>query len=108
MHIGTSHMQEVTSLKILGFLFTSYFLWRGHCKSIFSKVSRKLGILQRFGAFMDMKTRSYLYKAYIKPDIEYCLPDWGNHNTAQATSFNTFKACKKDHNKTHNCKSMQC
>ena len=37
--------------------------------------------------FKDIKTRSHLYKAYIKPDIDYCLPVWGNHNTVEAIPF---------------------
>ena len=72
----------------MGIHFASDLSWREHCKSTYSKVSRTIGVLQRFGASLDIKTRSHLYKAYIKPDIEYYLPVWGNHNTAQATSFN--------------------
>ena len=88
LRIGASRMQEVTSLKILGVLLTSDLSRREHCKSTCNKVSSKLCTLQRFGASLNIKTRSHLYKAYIKPDIEYCLPVWGNHNTAQAAFFN--------------------
>ena len=88
-------MQEVITLKILDVLFTSDISWHERCKSKCSKVSHKLGILQRFGASLDIRTRSHLYKAYIKPDIEYCLLIWGNHNTAQATSFNKLLMCAK-------------
>ena len=38
--------------------------------------------------FSGTKTRGHVYKAYSKPDLDYCLPVWGNYGTAQATAVN--------------------
>jgi hypothetical protein len=88
LRIGESTIQNVTALKILGVTLSSDLTWRDHTRAVCNKLSRKLGVLRRFGGSLDTKTRGHVYKAYIKPDLDYCLPVWGNHGTAQATAIN--------------------
>ena len=88
--VGESCIQNVTALKILGITLSSDLSWRDHTRVVCSKLSRKLGVLRRFGGSLDTKTRGYVYKAYTKPDLDYGLPVWGIHGTAQATAVNKF------------------
>ena len=88
LRVGEPCIQNVMALKILGVTLSSDLSWRDHTRAVCSKLSRILGFLRRFGGSLETKTRSHVYEAYIKPDLDYCLPVWGNHSTAQATAVN--------------------
>jgi hypothetical protein len=88
LHIGDSDIHHADSVKILGVTLSASLSWQKHVESVCGKLSRKLGILRRLGCSLDTRTRAHIYKAYIKPDLDYCLPIWGSHGTAQATLFN--------------------
>ena len=88
LRVGESCIQYVMALKILGVTLSSDLSWQDYTRAVCSKLSRKLGVLRRFGSSLDTKTRGHVHKAYIKPDLDYCLPVWGNHGTAQTTTVN--------------------
>ena len=68
--------------------FSSDLSWRDHTLVTCSKISQKLSTLRRFGGSLDLKTRAHLFKAYCKPNPDYCLLVWGNYCAAQATIAN--------------------
>ena len=75
-------------MKLLGVIFSSDLSWRACTRTVCSKLSKKFAVLRRIGCSLDTRTRAHIFKAYIKPGLDHCLPVWGNFGTVQATAVN--------------------
>ena len=77
INVAGTEIADVSSMKILGVIFTCDLDWKLQARNIRSKVSRKQGVLRRISGSLNTKSRSLIYKTCIKPHIDFCLPVWG-------------------------------
>ena len=73
---GMLELQVVTEEKDLGVLFTQDLKPGRQCMAAAAKASRIIGLVRR--NFRDLDKRDFLliYKAYIRPYLEYCIQAW--------------------------------
>ena len=62
---------EVSSLKILGFMFDSSITWGPHMDMIFSKTKQRLAQLSRLSSYLDSVGLSIMYKSFVRSCLEY-------------------------------------
>ena len=65
------------SLHMLGVTITNSLNWNTHIKTIVRSASRRLGILYRAKRLFSSTQRLTLYKAQVRPLLEYCSHVWG-------------------------------
>ena len=73
---GMLELQVVAEEKDLGVLFTQDLKPGRQCMAAAAKASRIIGLVRR--NFRDLDKRDFLliYKAYIRPHLEYCIQAW--------------------------------
>ena len=62
---------------MLGVTITNSLNWNTHIKTIVRSASRRLGILYRAKRLFSSTQRLTLYKAQVRPLLEYCSHVWG-------------------------------
>ena len=68
---------EVSSLKILGFVFDSSFTWGPHVDMIVSRAKQRLAQLCRLSPILDPAGLSVMYKSFIRSCLEYGQKSFG-------------------------------
>ena len=71
-----SILQNSTSFDILGVHIDANLNWSTHIKTIARSASRRLGILFRAKRLFSPIQRITLYKAQVRPILEYCSHVW--------------------------------
>ena len=71
-----SVLEEKSSFKMLGLIFSSKLDWVSYVISIAKTVSKKSGALIRSMKFLSSEAALHLYKSIIRPCIEYCCHVW--------------------------------
>ena len=71
-----SRFDVVTSGKDLGVWITSKPDFTLHCDNASSKAMQSLGLIKRTFTHLTKECFLILYKAYICPHLEYCVPIW--------------------------------
>ena len=75
--INDINLQEVTTIKDLGVMYTSNFSFQPHINTILKKSFKMLGFLKRNSVyFTNLKTILTLFKLLVLPHLEYCSPIW--------------------------------
>ena len=74
--IDWSVLEEKTSFKMLGLIFSSKLDWGSYIVSIAKTASKKIGALIRSMKFLSPEVALYLYKSTIRPCMEYCCHVW--------------------------------
>ena len=76
--MGGSVLEEKSSFKMLGLIFSSKMDW-GSCIITIAKTgSKKIGALIRSMKFLSLEVALYLYKSTIHPQMEYCCHVWSD------------------------------
>nr|CAH7743161.1 unnamed protein product [Callosobruchus chinensis] len=65
------------SFKLLGVSITENMIWHEHVSSIATAAGKKLGYLFRARKYFPPSNLLTLYKAQIRPSLEYCSHIWG-------------------------------
>nr|CAH7730394.1 unnamed protein product [Callosobruchus chinensis] len=65
------------SVKLLGVSITENMIWHEHVSSIATAAGKKLGYLFRARKYFSPSNLLTLYKAQIRPSLEYCSHIWG-------------------------------
>ena len=76
-------LEVVTSEKDLGVIVDSDLVFREHVSQIVTKANCTLGIIRRSFRFLDRATIMLLYKALVRPVLEYGLPAWSPFYTRE-------------------------
>ena len=76
-------LEVVTSEKDLGVIVDSDLVFREHVSQIVKKANCTLGIIRRSFRFLDRATIMLLYKALVRPVLEYGLPAWSPFYTRE-------------------------
>ena len=71
-----SVLEEKTSFKMLGLIFSAKLDWGSYIVSIAKTASKKIGALIRSMKFLYPEVALYLYKSTIRPFMEYCCHVW--------------------------------
>ena len=74
--MGGSILEEKSSFKMLGLIFSSKLDWISYIISIAKTASKKIGALIRSMKFLSPEVALYLYKSTIRPCMEYCCHVW--------------------------------
>ena len=69
-------LPESECFRMLGLNFSKDFTWTSYIESIAKAATKKVGSLYRAQKFLTPLTILYLYKATIRPCIEYCCHLW--------------------------------
>jgi len=89
LYIGSALLPIVTSMRILGVIFTNDLSWHVHCSATRKKISSLTGVIQRFGSILNADCRKKLIHAFVTPHLRYCLPVWGSTLLGTKTAMNT-------------------
>nr|CAH7712538.1 unnamed protein product [Callosobruchus chinensis] len=65
------------SFKLLGVSITENMIWHEHVTSIATAAGKKLGYLFRAKKYFSPSKLLTLYKAQMRPSLEYCSHIWG-------------------------------
>ena len=77
LFLNNDSLEEVTQFKYLGVTITDDLSWSKRVSSVVSKARRILGMIYRkFYRFCGTSTLLRLYKAYVKPHLDYCSFVW--------------------------------
>ena len=91
LHISSSHREpwptpaltfndtiiaEQSSLQLLGVSFDSPLSYRRHIRNIAVRANQRLGQLKKASPFLDCSSRDRVYKAFVRPIMEYCPLAW--------------------------------
>ena len=72
------HKLEISaSFTELGLSVSSNLTWKPHINSIAKLASQKLGVLSRASGYLSPSQLLTMYKAQIRPSLEYCFHVWG-------------------------------
>ena len=94
-------LQKADAYKYLGVFLTSDLNWSFHINTICSKTKKLVGLFHRkFFSAMDVNSCILLYKAFIRPNLEYACQVWDPHlkkDIAALESVQKFalRACTK-------------
>ena len=70
---------EADSEKDLGVTFTTDLKSAAHCKGIYSKANRMLGLISRTIKYKNPAVLTTLCKSLVRPHLEYCSTTWNPH-----------------------------
>ena len=71
-------LEEKSSFKMLGLIFSSKLDWVSYIFSIAKTASKKIGALICSMKFLSPEVALYLYKSALCPCIEYCCHVWAS------------------------------
>ena len=69
-------LPENDSFRLLGLTFNNSLTWNEYIQAIAKSAAQKVGSLYRARAYLTPKSILYLYKATIRPCMEYCCHLW--------------------------------
>ena len=74
--MNRAELPENSHFCLLGLTFSNDFSWNNYIESIAKSAAMKVGSLYRAQNFLSPESILYLYKATIRPCIEYCCHVW--------------------------------
>ena len=74
--MNDAELPENSNFRLLGLTFSDDFTWNAYIESIAKSAARKVGSLFRSRNFLSPNSILYLYKATIRPCMEYCCHIW--------------------------------
>ena len=80
-HINDCSIQEVTHAKYLGVVLDQHLSWNDHIKKTASKAIKVIGFLQRNLYQCPPLVKSNIYKAMVRPIMEYSSTIWDPHTS---------------------------
>jgi hypothetical protein len=80
-------INKCTEEKDLGVLFDEKLSFDGHIQSCIKKANRILGIIRRSFSFLDAEVLVRLYKALVRPHLEYANIIWSPHLKRQSAAI---------------------
>lgn len=69
--MGGHDVEQVTELKITGFVFDSKLLWGSHIDAVVKKARQRIGALRNLVPYMDSGNLKAMYTTFIRSIIEY-------------------------------------
>ena len=76
-------LENVSSVKYLGITVTDDLDWSQHINNVTSKATKTLGFLRRNLTLAPKETKVAVYKALVRPQLEYAAPIWKPHHQTE-------------------------
>ena len=76
MEMNGSVLEEKSSFKMLGLIFTSKLDWGSYIVSLAKTASKKIGNLIPSMKFLSPEVAVYFYKSALHPCMKYCCYIW--------------------------------
>lgn len=73
---GGIHVPEATNISLLGVQFDSKLSFGSHLRAVATRARRRLGFLRRAAHFLTPAGRTTVYKAFVRPLMEYAPLVW--------------------------------
>jgi len=83
----THHIQKVTNIKDLGVTFDPHLSFQQHMQEKINKAYSMIGIIKRNFIRVDSNTFCLLYKALVRPHLEYAHSVWCLHKKGDITEI---------------------
>ena len=83
------------SVKDLGITFTSDLSFKEHIASIIKKASNKASWILSVFSTRSKFEMLFLYKTYVRPNLEYCCPLWNPSGPNSVTSIKQLESIQK-------------
>ena len=74
--LGDNKIKKVKETKTLGVIVDDQLKWNSHINTVFTKVSKGIGMIRRMKAFVPQSTLISVYNAIILPHFDYCSLVW--------------------------------
>lgn len=71
------NLAQASAINILGMEISSKLSWKSHILNVAKRASQKLGFLFRARHYFNSSQLMTLYKAQVRPSMEYCCHIWG-------------------------------
>ena len=71
LFIDKEELKQKDTAKYLGVYFDKNLTWNKHTEYITCKLNRGIGILQKIRKFVQGKTLTNIFNAFLKPYLEY-------------------------------------
>ena len=71
LFLNHTRIPEVSSIKVLGFLFDSALTWQKHINSVLCRRKQSLGQLYCYRSLLGSQGIATAYKSWIRPSLEY-------------------------------------
>ena len=69
-----SYIKITEELNILSVTITSDLKWTVRATNMRQSLTKMIGVLNRFGNCLNTNIRCHIFNAFIKPNLNYCLP----------------------------------
>ena len=76
IQMSQSTIEECNAISLLGLTITKDMNWKPYIQSISKQAAQRIGSLYRASRYLPPQTILYLYKATIRPLMEYCCHLW--------------------------------
>ena len=76
IQMSQSTIQDCNTISLLGLTVTDDMSWKPYIQSISKQAAQRIGSLYRAKRYLPPQTILYLYKATIRPLMEYCCHLW--------------------------------
>ena len=95
--IQDNELEVVRQSKYFGVQIDNTLYWKGHIKTLSSKVSRGIGFLKHVKSFLPQETLKTMYTGVVEPHFRYCCSVWGccEFETRSHHTFSTFLFVEK-------------
>ena len=80
LYISDEKLEEKQFTKYLGVLIDKHLTWKQHIHYVNLKISRGIGLSAKLRHFVPKNTLRTLYYAFIQPNVDYGLLNWGCAN----------------------------
>ena len=78
-YLSDKKLEVTDKFKDLGIMMTHNLAWSSHVYTIASKANQMLGLDKRTVGSSNLATFTLLYKALVRPILEYSAPVWSPH-----------------------------
>ncbi len=84
--LAETQLEWVNSYRYLGVIINNNLKWGDQSRSVAVKANRVLNLLRRSMYGCTKEAKNKVYKALVRPHLEYCCPVWSPHSkTDRAT-----------------------
>ena len=91
--VGSSVLKRVTEYKYLGVTLDEHLNWKAHTSILFSKASKRIGLLRQIRDDISTYAANNIYKSFILPLFDYCDSVWTCCNKVDAESLERLQRC---------------
>ena len=93
LFLNHTRIPEVSSIKVLGFLFDSALTWQKHIDSVLCRGKQRLGQLYRYRSLLGSQGIATAYKSWIRPSLEYGTILYSGAAQSHLARLDSFQAC---------------